>query len=142
MNSLFRGIWFAGLVLVVLPLAASSTVPGRQALAPEAAKALTDSGTVILVDVRTEAEHADVHIPGTAALIPLQELSQRIRELEPWKTRSMLLYCRSGRRTESALEILRNAGFTDVRTLDGGILAWTSRGFPTAAGSFPVPQTP
>lgn len=111
-------------------------------IAPEQAKVIIDERTAFLVDVRTEAEHTDRHIPGTDALIPVQELAQRIHELKPWKGKPILLYCRSGNRTQQAAELLQKHGFTDVTDLKGGIQEWMSKGYATATGPFVPPKEP
>ncbi len=76
----------------------------------------------VLLDVRQEAEHSFVNIGGT--LIPLHELAQRIGELDPAK--ETIVYCRSGARSATAVRFLQDAGFSDVKNLRGGILAWAT----------------
>ena len=74
----------------------------------------------LLVDVRTEAEFAEGHLPG-AANIPVGELASRLQEVGPDTARTIVLYCRSGSRSSRALAILRRAGYN--RVMDGGGLA-------------------
>jgi rhodanese-related sulfurtransferase len=74
-----------------------------------------------LVDVRTPAEFSDKHISG-AVNIPVQNLSSRLKELEP-KTQALVLYCRSGHRSGIAFDQLKNSGFTNVYDL-GPMTAW------------------
>jgi rhodanese-related sulfurtransferase len=80
-----------------------------------------------LVDVRQPQEHAESRLAG-GRLIPLGELSERAAELDP--ARPVLLYCRTGRRSGKAVELLRAAGFKDVAHLTGGIRAWQGAGLP------------
>lgn len=70
-----------------------------------------------LIDVRSVAEHNDKNIGGQS--IPLQQLSQRLHELNP--TNSIICYCHSGKRSEMAVEILINAGFTSVNYLNANL---------------------
>ncbi len=72
-----------------------------------------------IVDVRTAAEWNAGHLDG-AVWIPLDELRQRVHELDPSKT--TLTVCRGGQRAYYAGRILRQNGFKDVRTLAGGML--------------------
>lgn len=89
----------------------------------EEAKALMDSeeGYVIL-DVRTQAEYDEGHIPG-AVVIPNTEIESRAEEELPDKDQLILVYCRSGRRSKNAAGILAELGYTNIREF-GGILDW------------------
>jgi len=93
----------------------------------EEVKARLDSGErVQLLDVREpfEWEIANLGEYG-AKLIPLNELRERLSELDP--NREVLVYCRSGARSQRAAEILKSNGFGKVTNIAGGILAWADR---------------
>jgi len=83
----------------------------------------------LLLDVRTPGEYANTHIPG-AELIPLQELEARIDEIVDYKDQPVLVYCRSGNRSRSAAQILKNQGFKEIYNLNRGIGEWISMGLP------------
>lgn len=85
------------------------------------------AGTAQIVDVREPEEWADGHIPG-AVHIPLGALGQRTGELDP--VRPVITVCRSGNRSLVALDVLREAGITDAKSLAGGMKAWQSAGHP------------
>ncbi|MBB5348807.1 sulfurtransferase [Desulfoprunum benzoelyticum] len=74
-----------------------------------------------LIDVRQPKEYRDAHIPG-AVLIPLNELPQRLGEIDP--ARNTIVYCRSGHRSAAACQILGQAGIARVLNLRGGMLQW------------------
>ncbi len=74
-----------------------------------------------VVDVREPGEYALVRLPGSV-LIPLGELAARLGELD--STRPVVALCHHGARSRTAVELLRAAGFSDVRNLQGGIDAW------------------
>ena len=76
----------------------------------------------VLVDVREPAEHRIAHIEG-ALLIPLGALPDRVAELD--RGRDIVLHCHHGVRSMRALEFLRGAGFTRLKSLRGGIEAWS-----------------
>lgn len=78
--------------------------------------------TPFILDVREPHEWQIGRIPG-AVLIPLGELPKRLHELD--KSRAIVAQCRSGARSLKAAHVLLDAGFTDVRNLKGGILAWS-----------------
>lgn len=79
-----------------------------------------------LVDVRQPFEFASGHIDGSV-LIPLKELPDRTRELDP--ERKTLVICQIGQRSDFGARYLRSLGF-DAHNLDGGLDRWTSQGLP------------
>jgi phage shock protein E len=89
-------------------------------VAPEKAKALVADGAT-LVDVRTPAEHAGGHIPGSKN-IPVQEVARRVDEIGD-KAKPVIVYCASGVRSASAAKTLRAAGFAEVHDL-GSVGRW------------------
>lgn len=87
------------------------------------AKALMDSETdYIILDVRTEKEYADGHIPD-AILIPDYEITERAENELTDKSQLILVYCRSGRRSKNAAEKLAEMGYSNVKEF-GGIIEW------------------
>ena len=82
-----------------------------------------DNNTVVL-DVRTEEEfHGPLgHIKG-AILIPIDELSARVNELNEVKNKDIYVVCRSGNRSNFGKDILRENNFNAIN-IDGGMLAW------------------
>lgn len=98
------------------------------------AQALLSKDTIIVVlDVRTPEELKGPlgQLPH-AINIPVQELEQRWRELEKYRTREILVYCRSGNRSTRAAQMLREKNFKVIH-LDGGMLQWNA--------AFPPPAT-
>ena len=81
----------------------------------------TEEGYVIL-DVRTQEEYDEGHIPG-AVLIPNTEVENRAEEALPDKEQLILVYCRRGRRSKMAAQILADLGYTNVKEF-GGIIDW------------------
>jgi rhodanese-related sulfurtransferase len=80
--------------------------------------------SVLVLDVRTQQEWEMHHIPG-ATLIPMQELLDRIGELDP--NRETIVVCEHGVRSEQvALYLASDAGFTNVATMEGGMSEWTA----------------
>lgn len=88
------------------------------------AKALMDSETdYVILDVRTEKEFADGHIPN-AILIPDYEIEERAENELTDKKQLILVYCRSGRRSKTAAEKLASLGYSNVKEF-GGMIDWT-----------------
>lgn len=84
---------------------------------------------VWLVDVREGSEYSNGHIPQ-ARLLPLRTIPQEGKNLP--KDHTLVLVCRSGRRSRMAAYILQDMGYTRVYNLHGGMLAWEAAGYPIA----------
>ena len=78
---------------------------------------------LVVLDVRTPAEFAAGHVPG-ARNVSHELLSSHLAELAPLRDKQVVLYCRSGRRTLLAVDVLHAAGFTHLAHLEGDYLAW------------------
>lgn len=81
----------------------------------------------LLLDVREPNEYATVHVQG-ATLIPLGRLNSRLSEIAAYKNKPVLAMCYSGYRSSRAVNRLREAGFTQVSNVSGGIVAWQKAG--------------
>jgi rhodanese-related sulfurtransferase len=90
---------------------------------------LMNQGTTLVLDVRDNAEFASGHLPK-ARHIPLEELSKRVDELGKYKQKPVLLTCKSGVRAGAAARLLKQAGFTTVYQLKGGLGAWREANLP------------
>jgi adenylyltransferase/sulfurtransferase len=100
-------------------------------IAPEELKRRLDAGEkLFILDVRNPPEYEICRITGST-LIPLPTLPQRLGELD--KDRELIVHCKSGMRSQQAIGILRQAGFTKLVNLKGGILAWADKIDPTMA---------
>ncbi len=137
-------LWLALLALVGLALAGCAAAPAA-AVAPPVAevRAATpqevyprlpgdlDSG-LILLDVRTPQEWAeDGHIAG-ATLIPLADLEARAPAELP-RDAEIVVYCRSGNRSQQAAALLLEAGYTNLSDM-GGIIDWVAAGYEVEYG--------
>lgn len=82
-----------------------------------------------LLDVRTPAEFAEGHIPGTTN-VPLDQLPARLGELRGHSADEIVLVCRSGARSARAAELMAQSGFSKLTNLAGGTMGWAASGFP------------
>ncbi len=80
-----------------------------------------------LLDVRTQQEWDDFHAPNTT-LIPLDQLAARLNEIP--RDREIVVVCRSGNRSQQGRDILLNAGFQQVTSMQGGLNEWRASGYP------------
>ena len=89
----------------------------------EEAKRIIDSEEgYIILDVRTQEEYDEGHIPG-AIVISHEEIAEKAEEVLTDKDQLILVYCRSGRRSKIAAEALVELGYTNIKEF-GGIIDW------------------
>ena len=96
----------------------------------EARDLIADEADLVVLDVRTVSEYESGHLEG-AINIPVEVLGGRLSELNT--DDELLVYCRTGNRSTTAVGILRENGYDRVYHMDGGITAWMSAGFPTVS---------
>ena len=97
--------------------------------APELARRIAEGGAPLVLDVRSAGEFASGHVPG-ARNVPVDELPARLRELEGARDEEVVVSCERGPRAERARDLLREAGFRDVRRLEGDMSGWRSERLP------------
>jgi adenylyltransferase/sulfurtransferase len=95
---------------------------GPEVTVQELAREARENPDLVVVDVREPYEWEICRIPG-AVLIPLSELPERLNELDGHQ--DIVTHCHHGSRSFHALQILKAAGFPRVRSLRGGIDAWS-----------------
>lgn len=76
----------------------------------------------VFIDVREPYEYEEFNLG--AKLIPLGSIPGALNELEPHKNDEIVVHCRSGARSGKAKAFLQQMGYTKVRNLTGGVLAW------------------
>lgn len=79
-----------------------------------------------LIDVREQWEFDEFNMGGT--LIPLGDLQGKIDDLEEMKEQEVIIHCKAGARSAAAQAFMRQNGFTNVRNLIGGALAYQALG--------------
>lgn len=100
-------------------------------ITPTELKARMDRGDVpVLVDVREHFERRIADLPEHGQIrVPAGEILQRMSELEGHS--EVVIYCRSGSRSEWAVKLLRSRGVQHLVNLKGGVLAWREQVDPT-----------
>ncbi len=98
-------------------------------LAPEEFAQLAAADGVVLLDVRTPQEFAEGHLEGAVNLdVSGPDIATGLAGLDPEATYAV--YCRSGNRSQTALDLMARAGITSAADLAGGIGAWADAGLP------------
>ena len=90
--------------------------------AEEAKQIMDNEEGYIILDVRTQEEYDEGHIPG-AIVISHEEIAEKAEEVLTDKDQLILVYCRSGRRSKIAAEALVELGYTNIKEF-GGIIDW------------------
>ena len=91
---------------------------------------MRENGAFVL-DVRELNEWEDGHIPD-ATLIPLGQIESRMDEVP--KDQVVVIVCRSGNRSAQARDILKNAGFTNITSMAGGMNQWIAKSYEVEIG--------
>ncbi|MCI0481161.1 MAG: rhodanese-like domain-containing protein [Candidatus Dadabacteria bacterium] len=83
----------------------------------------------VILDVRTAGEYSGGHIEGSTNIdVKSESFKEEVGKLDRSKT--YLVHCRSGSRSETAVKIMEEIGFTDIYEMNGGILGWQDAGYP------------
>jgi len=128
---LFWVVVIAAIAVVAALLVFARPQAGASALTNVSVQQLHEaakSGALVL-DVREPFEYAEGHVEGSL-LVPLATVAARAGEFA--KDEPVYVFCRSGNRSLQAAQTLVAAGFSDVRNVEGGILAWTAARLPVA----------
>ena len=110
------------ITLIFLIIISSGCEIDRGITVQEAHESL-GSGDILFLDVRTRQEFVNEGRIKNAMLIPVNVLERRLTELEQHRDKKIIVYCKSGRRSQIAMEILNENNF-NAYNMDGGFLAW------------------
>ena len=127
-NAIFVGLAIGSGMALLWPLLNRGASGVANVSATEAVMLMSRSKPLIL-DVRDAAEFAAGHIQG-AKNIPLAELASRLKEIEKFKDKSVLVHCQRGMRAKSACSILRAQQFSQLHNLQGGLDTWAEAKLP------------
>jgi len=127
-NIFLIAIAFVSGAMLVWPLVRRGM--GGPSVSTLEATRLINQKDAVVIDVRAPGEYAQGHILN-ARNIPLGELDARLKEIERYKEKPLILSCGRGDQSASAASALRKHGFTQVVNLSGGIAAWQQAGLPT-----------
>ena len=123
-------------LLLILFLVQTFSVAGEGILKTISPKEASDliakhknNADFIILDVRTPREFKSGHIEKAILLDYYSKMyTEELKRLD--KTKTYLIYCRSGNRSGKTLNLIKNMGFSRVYNMDKGIKGWRSKGFP------------
>jgi len=109
------------------PVAVHEIYPG------DVADKITRGENMILLDVRTPQEHEEIHLENSL-LLPVDEISvstlNKIGLGEDSKDKEIILYCRSGNRSQRAYDLMTALGYTNLTSVQGGMVHWQEDNYP------------
>jgi rhodanese-related sulfurtransferase len=114
-----------------------SSLNGMPEVSATEAKQLIDAGAQV-VDVRTEVEYTEGHIPGSRH-IPMADVQREASSLD--QTQPLILYCRSGNRSGPAAEAFAASGW-EASSIEGGLIAWADAGLELEPADGTVAENP
>jgi len=129
-NVLLIGLAVGSGLALLLPML-SRSVAGITSLSVTEAVILMNRKSALVLDVREPDEFAQGHLQG-ARNVPLSQLSARLKELEKFRDKPVLVVCQRGRRAHTAAKLLKAQQFTTLNVLKGGMLAWIEAKMPSS----------
>lgn len=100
-----------------------------QISADEVQKAINEKKDIILLDVRTPEEYGRGKIEGSMN-ISVENISDKISTAVPDKNKTIYAYCLSGSRSEVAVAMMKQLGYTNAFSMTSGLLMWRSKKYP------------
>lgn len=125
---LFLALAIVLVLLVAAPL--NQALRGIKSVPVNQAIRMVNHESAVIVDVREPDEFRSGHIPDSIN-IPLSTLRTRLSELEKFRSRPLVISCRTSQRSAKAAMMLQKHKFQSVHVLAGGILAWQNENLPT-----------
>ena len=128
LNLVLFGLAVTSAVMLIFPLFTRGLRTSGE-VGPSDAVMLINRKDAVVIDVRDDGEFASGHI-NNARHVPEKQLADRMKELEKFKNKPVIVSCASGRRAGAVVDNLRKQGFADIVALRGGIVAWAQAGMP------------
>lgn len=123
----------------LLALALGCAIGSEPSIPAEELAARIEQGTApVVVDVRSESEYRESHVPG-AVHIPFLDVDERSSELDVGPGETVVVYCAHGPRAAWARRSFASAGIGNVVYLEGHMSGWLDRGLPVEREDAPAP---
>ena len=127
-NMLLFGLALASGAMLLWPLISRLFRMSNEVGAIEAVQLINRRDALVL-DVRDTGDYAAGHIANSKH-VPEAQLADRVKELEKYRTRPIVVSCRTGTRSPAVSGMLRKQGFAEAFALRGGIAAWQQANLP------------
>ena len=117
------------LMLSILGFIGCNAQKGSSRDSKEAYRLIKADANIAILDVRTAKEFADGHVAGAVNIdVNQADFAQKIDQLDRSKT--YIVYCRSGRRSSKAVGIMATKGFKNLYNVSDGFVGWNKNGLP------------
>lgn len=122
---LLTGVLLAGFCSTVCVQAQQNSA-GKTVSQKKFQRLISKKNTVLL-DVRTSDEYKAGHIPGSLQIdvLKVKDFKKQLATLD--RTKTYLLYCRSGKRSKEGMLLMKESGFTKLYDLEGGFINWQGK---------------
>ena len=127
-NALLIGLAVGSGVALLWPML-NRGASGAANLSAAEAVLMLNRGKPLILDVRDATEFASGHIQG-AKNIPIADLPNRLKEIEKFKDKPVLVHCQRGSRAKNAIKVLKAQQFSQLNNLQGGLDAWVEAKLP------------
>jgi rhodanese-related sulfurtransferase len=128
-NNIFLCGGFVVVLLMVIKTEMDHQTSRAFKLNPVNAIRMMNDGDTLLLDVRETADYGKSHIKD-AKNVPSSSLKDKLKDILQYKDKAVLAYCASGATSAQACKTLKNAGFTNVHSIDGGLSGWLDAKLP------------
>jgi rhodanese-related sulfurtransferase len=122
---ILSGLWLGLFFILMLYLQAKA----GSALSPQQVTLLVNRQDGVIVDIRDSKIFDGGHIVD-AINIPLAKLKERLRELEKFREKPVVVVCQLGQQSGDAVKLLEENGFRAVSRMRGGMTEWQTQGLP------------
>jgi rhodanese-related sulfurtransferase len=122
---ILSGLWLGLSVTFILYLQAKA----GSALSPQQATLLVNRQDGVILDIRDSKAFENGHIVD-AINIPLAKLKERLKELEKFRDKPLVVVCQLGQQSGDAVKLLEENGFSAVYRMRGGMAEWQTQGLP------------
>ena len=127
-NALLIGLAIGSGVALLWPML-NRGASGVANLSAAEAVLMLNRGKPLILDVRDATEFTSGHIQG-AKNIPIADLPNRLKEIEKFKDKPVLVHCQRGSRAKNAIKVLKAQQFSQLNNLQGGLDAWVEAKLP------------
>ncbi len=129
----YMSLALGGLTVAIVYNEIAGRLSGVRRLGPAELTALVNRSDALVVDVRGAADFEKGHIAGSKN-VQMTQFDPENKQLAPAKSLPVVMVCKVGQTAAMAAKRLRQAGFTDVSVLEGGIQAWQAADLPLVKG--------
>lgn len=136
------GVWLGAAALAVAAACSAQTAPDPLRVSLEEGRQLFESKQVLMYDIREPQEHA-TGVANGARLLPMSQLNQRVGEIPKDPAQPVLIICNTQNRSGNVVKAMKDAGWTNVRYVHGGMSEWAKKGWPMIKPTgLPVAKVP